>query len=104
MVGAGTAGAGPSLPAALPLCPCLRYCRVLDGNAFSGELPEAWTAAGAFPSLRRLELKSNLLAGPLPVPEGWPKLETLLLEGNNFTGELPVEWAHSSVLPAIKIM
>lgn len=68
----------------------------LSRNRFSGRLPDAWGAPGAFPSLAEILLGSNRLSGPLPAAWGGrgqlPKLLNFNFEGNALEGTIPDSW------------
>ena len=68
----------------------------LSGNRYSGRIPDAWGASGAFPNLQNLLLDDNSLSGPLPAAWGGrdrlPKLANLALHGNALEGTIPDSW------------
>ncbi|PRP83641.1 hypothetical protein PROFUN_03796 [Planoprotostelium fungivorum] len=94
----------------------------LSHNQFTGEIPEIFQS---FPSLKYIDLRTNLLVGPLPVslsnldlmyvdlsqnqlkgsiPSSWNNsinLQYLALSANTLTGEIPTfigNWIHLNLL------
>ena len=93
--------AGHAIPAVQQVSPGLAplHCRALRNCSLSGGVPAAWSAPGALPALKTLDLSLNRLTGSLPL--GW--LNTLHhinyveLTGNRLTGPLPTEWASTTL-------
>ena len=69
----------------------------LGNNAFTGQLPAAWAAPGAFPRLLYLDCNRLNITGSLPsawgTPAAYPALENLFLYGTTVSGNLPDSWA-----------
>ena len=77
----------------------------LNANPFTGQLPAAWGAPGAFPELFALECYDTNIAGGLP--DAWGSvqafrgLQILYLYGNNVAGPLPDAWAQKGSFPSL---
>jgi len=81
----------------------------LSTNLFSGQLPAAWGAPGAFKQLTYLELSSIDVTGGLPAawgsPHGFQKIRVLYCQDSvQLGGTLPESWASPDAFPNVQEM
>ena len=93
-----------TLPAALASLVQLQQL-TLNANPFTGQLPSAWGAPGAFPELYALECYGTNIASSLPDAWGstqaFRALQILYLHSNNIAGTLPDAWAQTGSFPSL---
>jgi hypothetical protein len=86
-----------TLPAEISMMPNLHILK-LSGNDLSGTLPTDWT-----PSIKYIEIASNLLTGHIPSNIFQPNLIDLILYKNKLSGTIPAEVNHSRRLSRLEL-
>ena len=80
-------------------------CELMACVPHLGSLPTQWGTAGAFDTLRSLDLSSNKLTGSLPSTWGasgvLTNLNQLDVSSNELSGTIPSSWGASGSLGAI---